>query len=144
EDDKPTAIRTLLDFDPPRLAAEHLHILMEFGRRLINVEDPTERIGALCQLIVQSDFHGSLAVALKVRGGTPTMLSRLYHPGAYHPDDEQPYISRRVLSKLQETREPVLAGNLISHGGGNHAVELTMSRDVMALWVVACPINIQD
>jgi phosphoserine phosphatase RsbU/P len=143
EDDKPTAIRTLMDFDPPRLAAEHLHILMEFSRRLINVEDPSERLGALCQLMVQDNFHGSLAVALKVRGGTPTMLSRPYRPGAYHPE-EQPYISRRVLSKLHETREPVLAGNLISHDGGNQSVELTMSRDVMALWVVACPISIQD
>jgi phosphoserine phosphatase RsbU/P len=142
DDDKPTAIRTLLDFDPPRLAAEHLHILMEFSRRLINVGEPAERLGQLCQLMVQNDFHGSLAVALKVRNGTPTMLSRPYRPGAYHPE-EQPYISRRVLSKLFETREPVLAGNLISHGGGNQSVELTMSRDVMALWVVACPINIQ-
>jgi pSer/pThr/pTyr-binding forkhead associated (FHA) protein len=145
EDDKPTAIRTLMDFDPPRLAAEHLHILMEFSRRLINVEDPAERLGVLCQLMVQNDFHGSLAMALKVRNGTPTMLSRPYRPGgAFHPD-EQPYISRRVLSKLYETREPVLAGNLVNQGGGNKpSVELTMSRDVMALWVVACPLDIQD
>jgi len=143
EDDKPTAIRTLMDFDPPKLAAEHLHILMEFSRRLINVDDPAERLGALCQLMVQNDFHGSMAVALKVKAGTPTMLSRPYRPGGYHPE-EQPYISRRVLGKLHETHEPVLAGNLISHGGGKHSVELTMSRDVMALWVVACPIQIQD
>ena len=144
DDDKPTAIRTLMDFDPPRIAAEHLRNLMEFSRRLINVEDPQERLAQLCHLMVGKEFHASLAVALRIRGGTPTMLSRPFRPSS-HQTDGNPYISRRVLSKLQETREPVLAGNLINPApGGPPSVELTMSRDVMALWVVACPLAIQD
>ena len=144
DDDKPTAIRTLMDFDPPRIAAEHLRNLMEFSRRLISVEDPQERLAQLCQLMIGKEFRGSLAVALRIRGGTPTMLSRPFRPSS-HQTDGNPYISRRVLSKLLETREPVLAGNLASPGpGGPPSVELTMSRDVMALWVVACPLAIQD
>ncbi len=144
DDDKPTAIRTLMDFDPPRIAAEHLRNLMEFSRRLINVEDPQERLAQLCHLMIGKEFHASLAVALRIRGGTPTMLSRPFRPSS-HQTDGNPYISRRVLSKLQETREPVLAGNLTSPlPGGPPSVELTMSRDVMALWVVACPLAIQD
>lgn len=144
DDDKPTAIRTLMDFDPPRIAAEHLRNLMEFSRRLISVEDPQERLAQLCQLMIGKEFHASLAVALRIRGGTPTMLSRPFRPTS-HQADGNPYISRRVISKVQETREPVLAGNLISHGpGGPPSVELTMSREVMALWVVACPLAIQD
>jgi len=144
EDDKPTAIRTLLDFEPPRIAAEHLRTLMEFSRRLLNVEEPSERLDALCQLMVRSDFRASLAVALRIKDGVPTMLSRPHRPGLHAQSDEQPYISRRVLSKLSDTREPVLAGNLITHAGASQSVELTMSRDVMALWVVACPLSIND
>jgi phosphoserine phosphatase RsbU/P len=144
DDDKPTAIRTLMDFDPPRIAAEHLRNLMEFSRRLINVEDPQERLAQLCHLMIGKEFHASLAVALRIRKGTPTMLSRPFRPSS-HQTDGNPYISRRVISKLQETREPVLAGNLTSPlPGGPPSVELTMSRDVMALWVVACPLAIQD
>ncbi len=145
QDDKPTAIRTLLDFEPPRIAAEHLRTLMEFSRRLLNVEEPDERLDALCALMVKSDFRASLAVALRIKGGVPTLISRPHRPGAAVYGEEQPYISRRVLSKLLETHEPVLAGNLITkHDGGSQSVELTMSRDVMALWVVACPLNYNE
>ncbi|MEO7327280.1 MAG: SpoIIE family protein phosphatase [Minicystis sp.] len=143
EDDQPTAIRTLLDFDPPRIAAEHLKTLMTFSRSLINVEDADERLAALCQLLIRSDFHASLAVVLRVRGETPTLLSRPYRSGSMHPD-EAPYISHRVLHKLRETGEPVLAGNLITHPEGGPSVDLTLSRDVMALWVVAVALDMHD
>jgi serine phosphatase RsbU (regulator of sigma subunit) len=145
EDEQPTAIRTLLDFDPPRIAAEHLKTLMTFSRSLINVADASERLAALCQLLIRSDFHASLAVVLRYKNDTPTLLSRPYRSGTMHPD-EPPYISHRVLHKLRETGEPVLAGNLISHpaGGGPTSVDLTLSRDVMALWVVAIALDMQE
>jgi pSer/pThr/pTyr-binding forkhead associated (FHA) protein len=142
EEDKPTAIRTLCDFEPPRIAAEHLFTLMELSRRLIAIEDPSERLSALCQLMVREDFHGSMALALRMRDGEPTMLSGPHRP-ASRPSNDPPYISRRVLTMLQDTREPVLAGNLLS-SGGPAAMELTISRDVMALWVVACPLHRGD
>src|SRR5205085_11944869 len=106
-----------------------------------------ERLGALCSLMVREDFHGSMALALRLRDGEPTMLSgphRPPHATMRGRDDENPYISRRVLTMLQETREPVLAGNLASGSYGKRAVELTISRDIMALWVVACPLHRAD
>lgn len=139
EDDKPTAIRTLLDFDQPRISAEHLRTLMEFSRKLITVDDPRERLAELLKLMIRTELHGSLAVALRIRGAHSVMLTRPYRPGA-SPPDEQPYISRRVLQTLRETREPVLAGNLVNGPEGG-SVELTMSREVMQLWVVACPLG---
>jgi serine phosphatase RsbU (regulator of sigma subunit) len=143
EDDKPTAIRTLLDFDPPRIAAEHLRTLLEFSRRLIGVEGADERLDALCQLMIRSDFHGTLAVALRLKDGVSTMISRPYRPGPV-VETGQPYLSRRVLATVRETREAVLAGNLVSHPGSGASVELTMSRDVMELWVIACPLRCAD
>jgi serine phosphatase RsbU (regulator of sigma subunit) len=140
EDEQPTALRLLVDFEPPRLAAGHLHTLLEFSRRLIAVESADERVDALCQLMVRSDFHGTVAMVLRLLpDGTTTPLSRTYMPGPV-ATTEQPYLSRRVLAKVRETNEPVISGNVNTRSGGI-SVELTMSRDVMALWVVACPLR---
>src|SRR6185369_12885034 len=54
--------------------------------------------------------------------------------------DERPYLSRRVLGALEETREPVLAGNMPARSDAKNALDLTMGREVMPLWVVACPL----
>lgn len=136
EEEKPTAIRKLGEFEAPRLAAKHLFTLMDLSRRLIGIEDPAERLHVLCQLVIRDDFHGNLAMALRLRkGGALTMLSGPHRP-PHMPNDEPPYISRRVLNALEETREPVLAGNSM-----RAPVEITMSREVMAMWVVACPIS---
>jgi phosphoserine phosphatase RsbU/P len=137
DDDLPTAIRKLGEFEPPRIAAEHLFTLMRLSRRLIAIEDPAERMKALCQLTIGQDFGGSMALVLRLRSGAVTILSGPHRPRTA-VDDERPYISRRVLSAVQETREPVLAGNLQTT---STTVDLTMSRDVMALWVVACPLR---
>jgi phosphoserine phosphatase RsbU/P len=142
EDDQPTALRLLVDFEPPRLAAEHLHTLLQFSQRLIAVESSEERIDALCQLMVRSDFHGTAAVVLRLQpDGTTTPLSQTYLPGPLI-SSEQPYISRRVLAKVRETNEPVISGNVSSRASSGISVELTMSREVMALWVVACPLRV--
>lgn len=147
EEDKPTAIRKLGELEPPRIAAKHLFTLMDLSRRLLGIEEPAERFDALCQLMVRDDFHGSMALAIRVReNGTLTILSGPHRPfylqGLRRDDSAAPpYISRRVLAAVQETREPVLAGNLVSDSA---TVELTMSRDVMALWVVCCPLRIEE
>ncbi|WP_242515878.1 SpoIIE family protein phosphatase [Sorangium cellulosum] len=145
EEDKPTAIRKLGELDPPRIAAKHLFTLMDLSRRLLSIEDATDRFDALCQLMVREDFHGSMALALRLRqNGALTILSGPHRPfQSLRREDSvaPPYISRRVLAAVQDTREPVLAGNLVSDSA---TVELTMSRDVMALWVVACPLRVDE
>jgi serine phosphatase RsbU (regulator of sigma subunit) len=179
EDDKPTAIRTLLDFEPPRIAAEHLRTLLELSRRLLAIDRAEDRLGALCELMVRDDFHGTLALVVRIaEGGEPVPLSPPYrpappvrvevpgHPPTVRPPDPNahgkpaptspepvparrgpsiggapPYISRRVLSALRDTREPVLASNLVHGAKGATPMELTMSREVMELWVIACPLR---
>jgi serine phosphatase RsbU (regulator of sigma subunit)/pSer/pThr/pTyr-binding forkhead associated (FHA) protein len=144
-EDRPTAIRTLLDFEAPRIASEHLRSLMDLSRRLLAISRPSERLDLLCQLLVKRDFHGREAMALRISHGQAAQLAGPYRPGpgdaaVIAQVDMSTYISRRVLTTLVETREPVLAGNL-ERPGGQSAIELTMAREVMALWVVACPIG---
>jgi phosphoserine phosphatase RsbU/P len=141
EDEQPTALRLLVDFEPPRLLAGHLHTLLEFSQRLIAVESSDERLDALCRLMVRPDFHGTAAMVLRLEAdGTTTPLSQTYMPGPIVTTD-QPYISRRVLAKVRETNEPVISGNVNNRISPHGGVELTMSREVMALWVVACPLR---
>src|SRR5262249_8447969 len=113
----------------------------QFSQRLIAIESSEERLDALCQLMVRSDFHGTAAVVLRLHAdGTTTPLSQTYLPGPI-ATVEQPYISRRVLAKIRETNEPGISGNVGTHAARGGSVELTLSRDVMALWVVACPLR---
>jgi len=138
DSDDPTEIRSLLDFQPPRLEAEHLRTLLDFGRQLIGVESAEERVAQLCQLAVHRDFHATAAVVLRLQGGVATQISRAYHPGGRIADDA-PYVSRRVLHAVRETRAPVLAGNL--RGAGDpEALDLTISRELM--WIIACPLRV--
>jgi sigma-B regulation protein RsbU (phosphoserine phosphatase) len=144
-EDRPTAIRTLLDFDAPRIAAEHLRSLMDLSRRLLAIESPGERLDLLLRLMVKQDFHGREAMALRIQNGVASQLAGPFRPGvgdqaALGEIEIGTYISRRVLTSLEETREPVLAGNLRRPDSSQSAIELTMAREVMALWVVACPI----
>lgn len=140
--EKPTEIRTLLDFEPPRISAEHLRTLLELSRRLISVESQDDRLAELCALAVRDDFHGLMAVVLRFQDGVATQISSTFQHGGV-VGDEAPYVSRRVLLAVRETREPVLAGNLELPGEAR-SLELTMSREVMELWVIACPLRITD
>ncbi|APR84998.1 Serine phosphatase RsbU, regulator of sigma subunit protein [Minicystis rosea] len=140
EYEKPAEIHTLLDFEPPRISAGHLRTLLELSRRLIAVEGREARLASLCELAVRSDFHAMTAVALRLGEGGATRISRTYHLGGLVGDDA-PYVSRRVLRAVRETREPVLAGNSAPIGDST-SLELTMSREVMELGVIACPLAV--
>lgn len=143
-EDSPTALRTLWDFEPPRIAANHLFTVMDFGRRLLHVEDAGERLNALCEIAIKPEFRATMAMIIRVREGSA--INVLAGPQRPKRDDrDEPYISRRVLQTLRETGEPVLAGNLALGDSKNQAaVDLTISRDIRALWVVACPLRREE
>lgn len=137
ESGDPTEIRTLLDFEPPRLEAQHLRMLLDLGRQLTAVESADDRLALLCRLAVSGELHGTTAVALRLQGGVASPISRVHRPRGQVVDDV-PYLSRRVLLGALETRAPVLAGNL-RFGGEPESLELTISRELM--WIIACPLG---
>src|SRR5262245_24917258 len=143
-EDSPTALRTLWDFEPPRIAANHLFTVMDFGRRLLHLEDAGERLNALCEIAIKPEFRATMAMVIRLRNGSGiTVLAGPQRPKK--DDRDEPYISRRVLTTLRETGEPVLAGNLALGDAKNQAaVDLTISRDIRALWVVACPLRREE
>lgn len=143
-EDSPTALRTLWDFEPPRIAANHLFTVMDFGRRLLHLEDAGERLNALCELAIKPEFRATMAMVIRLKGANGiTVLAGPQRPKK--DDRDEPYISRRVLTTLRDTGEPVLAGNLaLGDPGQKSSVDLTISRDIRALWVVACPLRRED
>ena len=143
EDDKPTVIRRLEDLEPPRIAAGHLRTLLEFSRKLLNIGETDERLDALCELIIGNEFCATLAVVIRMKGTRTAMLSRSHRPGQLLAPG-RPYISRSVLDMLRERKQPVLATNVghSPHFAGANAIEISMAREVMELWVIACPFRI--
>jgi serine phosphatase RsbU (regulator of sigma subunit) len=144
DDDEPTVVRRLGELEPPRLAAAHLRTLLAFGQELLEVESRAERIDLLCQLVVRPEFHGMASVALRLEDGeAPAALSSTWLPGPA-ASGLPPYLSRRVLARVRETGEPVIGGNLAPRRPSAPSVELTLARDVMPLWVAACPLDVQE
>src|SRR5262249_23604430 len=116
---------------------------MRLNRRLLTLEDPYERLTALCQLVISPEFHGSMSVALRVAGTTVVkVLSGPHRPTPGDGSDApSPYVSRTVLNTLRETGEPVLASNLPNTAAN---LELTISSDVLELSAIACPLRQDD
>lgn len=139
------AITTLKDHEAPRISSTHLSTLTEFGQRLIKVDDPTERLRALCKLMVRDEFHGDCAMVLRVTkakgathaGHAPRILvppenSSRWRQGA-------PYISRTMLRALAQKEEPILASNVPMQGA--MMAEISLSPDVMSISTIACPVR---
>jgi serine phosphatase RsbU (regulator of sigma subunit)/pSer/pThr/pTyr-binding forkhead associated (FHA) protein len=140
EDDKPTVIRALTDLEPPRIAAGHLRTLLDFSRKLQSYDDAEGRRAALCELLIGNEFCATLACIVRVKGSRQTIISGPHRPGRTLREG-RPYISGTALDRVRETRQAVLATNVTSHTSGPHAIELSIAREVMELWVIACPIS---
>lgn len=140
----PSWVRSLRDLDPPKIAATHLSTLMDFSRRLMGMETPDERLAALCQLMISTEFHASLALALRVRPGDGPGQTSIFQvlAGPVRPEhlqsEEPPYISRRVIRSVQLTGQPALASNIPRDV---QSLELTLSAEVVPLSAVACPLG---
>lgn len=142
-------IAALKDFEPPRLGAAHLSILSEFGQELMGLENPGQRLSALCRLMVRAEFHGRSALALRASKESFTEAAKPLCDPQAAPGNEtlSPYISRTLVRTLLARNEPVLASNAQSAGakgaggGGAEMAELSLAADVMTISAVACPIK---
>jgi serine phosphatase RsbU (regulator of sigma subunit)/pSer/pThr/pTyr-binding forkhead associated (FHA) protein len=142
------AITTLKDHESPRISSAHLSTLTEFGQRLQKVEDPTERLRALCKLMVREEFHGDSAMVLRVSKAKGTQhgghAPRILIPPETSPRWRQgaPYISRTMLRALAQKEEPILASNVPMQGA--MMAEISLSPDVMSISTIACPVRSDD
>jgi phosphoserine phosphatase RsbU/P len=142
DDDNPTAIRRVVDLEPPRIAASHLRSLLDHSRLLLAMADPQQRIESLCELIVRPDFLGTMAIAIRIGDGRISHLSPPMRPQR-SPAQGRPYISGRVIDALREKRASVLASNVTNRFSFPASVEISMAQEVMELTVIACPFRVE-
>jgi sigma-B regulation protein RsbU (phosphoserine phosphatase) len=139
------AITTLKDVEAPRISAAHLSTLNEFGQRLLKIDDPTERLRALCKLMVKEEFHGDCALVMRISKQKGTQHAghapRILVPAETTPRYRggSPYISRTMLRALALKEEPILASNVPMQGA--MMAEISLSPDVMSISTIACPIR---
>ncbi len=138
-------IKSLKEFDIPRLSATHLSTLSEFGQALLSIEEPGKRLTALCKLMVRPEFRGRSAVALRASKENLTEAPKplcAAESAAENKEGNSPYVSRTLLRTVLARNEAVLASNKGSGpAAGGEFAELSISSEVMAICAVACPIR---
>jgi sigma-B regulation protein RsbU (phosphoserine phosphatase) len=127
--------------------ATHLRKVLAMGRRLLELEDPADRLRETCEFLVGSDFPGVVAVAIRLRSsGSPKIVGGPFYRSLDAARAGR-HVSRGVLKAVWETREPVLASNT-DVGMGVHTANgvrrLSTPSMVRLFSVVACPIESAD
>jgi serine phosphatase RsbU (regulator of sigma subunit) len=139
EDSGSDQVRSLHEFEAPKIAGAHLSAVTEFGHRLNTTHNVGERLKALCELMVSDEFRGRSVVVLRAPRATPEKAEVIWGPlGAAGASAVVPPLSRGVLRAVCERAEPVLATNV---SRAPVSVELSISVDVMALTVIAAPLR---
>ena len=140
------SVSTLADVAPPKIDTLHLTTLTEFGQRLVEIEDPDERLRTLCRFMVRKDFHCLSAMSLRLDKQNPNDPPQiLCEPQlAMGWDRDASYVSRSLIRAVRTTRGPVMANNIIlSNNSGS--LELSVSPETVGrMAAVACPIADED
>lgn len=143
------SVSTLADVEPPKIDTLHLTTLTEFGQRLVEIEDPNERIRTLSRFMVRKDFHCLSAMALRLDKQNPNDPPQLLcEPQlAMGWDRDASYVSRSLIRAVRTTRGPVMANNitLTSNSNAAAALELSLAPEAVGrMAAVACPIADED
>jgi phosphoserine phosphatase RsbU/P len=123
-----------------RLAASHLFALLDLTRSLMLEDNAEQRRRLLCELMVNSPFgaRGAMLLRLDSRSGqaAPHVLGQVHTAAAVSPT--QLHISRRLLDRVAETGETLLASNA---GVAAAQVSLSISTSVVRMSAVAAPLS---
>ena len=141
-------IRTLREVQPPRLAVDQLRCLDDFGRAVLEMPDATERLSALCGLMLDPCFGGRWAVAVANAEGPgadgrdadePRPLCPMRQ--SPQPTAEPPRLSRSLLRAARSRGEPVIATNRPGADPTGSEIELSIAVDVTMMAAVAVPLD---
>jgi len=134
------SLSALADLETPRVAASQLSMLIEFGRRLLELPAARGRLQALAHLMVGKEFHARWAAVLRLRPESddprPHPLCEPECHSEWH--GWSPHVSKGLLQAVWDRDQPVLASNVPTMPAD---VNLSLSPDVMQLSAVACPLG---
>lgn len=146
-DDNLPNITSLQDIETPKVSASHISVLSKFADELLTIEDATQRLERLCQLMVSEPMHGKSAVVLRISrnpGNTASDAQNVIcgpHSSRNWKRGELPYVSRTLLHSARLSNAPVVASNVASDTG---VVALSLAGSVMTVAAIACPLSGDD
>ncbi|QOV91047.1 SpoIIE family protein phosphatase [Humisphaera borealis] len=135
-------ISTARDLGSPKIAAEHLSMLLETGRLMMETDESDARLTQLLQLMLRPEYKGTCSMALRVHPG------RLESPVALvpaqtlsgHGGNRVP-VSRSLLKSVMERRAPAMAGSANGMPVHGDMVEMSMISSTRPLCAIACPLR---
>jgi sigma-B regulation protein RsbU (phosphoserine phosphatase) len=127
---------SLHDVEPPRLSAQHLSTLIEFGRTLLETDNDTDRLELLCRLLLRPEFGGNFALALRCAEASDAQV--LCGPFRASESGSEPYISRRLVQSARQNGRPTLANNRAT---GPDVVRMTVYSPATSATAIACPLD---
>ena len=129
-------IRGLGELETPKIAATHLSTLIDFGKHLLDSDEPAGRLRQLCHLLLRPEFGGRFAMALRAGDGGAADL--LCEPVIAADWRRPTNVSSGLVRKVRETRRPALASNCIE---GPDVVQMTIAGPTLPSAAVACPLS---
>lgn len=121
--------------ETPRIAAEHLSVLIEFGRELLDIEEPAHRHEKLCRLMLKPEFGGRFSLVVRA-GAVPGNV--VAGPFVAAEGDAGPHISQRLLDSVRHTGHACLAS---SRASSPDVVQMTIAAPVAKEAAAACPLD---
>jgi serine phosphatase RsbU (regulator of sigma subunit) len=127
--------------EPPRLSAEFIRVVIEFGRELAQVSDGADRLARLVHLPVGPALGAWWCHAMRIGERGRDLTLELIHPPAAGPDGaaREPHLSRTVLHAMLDGGGPVIANSLLRPA--SFEASMTVTPDVEPVAVIACPID---
>ncbi|MCC6682047.1 MAG: SpoIIE family protein phosphatase [Phycisphaeraceae bacterium] len=121
---------------PPRVRSDHLSMVAQAGARLLTLDDPDQRLAALCQLMLQEPLPGRSAVVLRV---APDAEPQILCPVQMRVvGDAPPHVSHTLLEAVLQRRQALMASNTQS---SQDAIELSIATEHLTMTAAACPLS---
>jgi serine phosphatase RsbU (regulator of sigma subunit) len=127
---------SLHEVEPPKVSAQHLSMLIDFGRTLLATEGEANRMEQLCRLLLRSEFGGNFALAVRCLPDTDAQV--LCGPFRASDSAPEPYISRRLVQSARQTERPTMANNRAT---GPDVVRMTVYSKTTSATAIACPLS---
>lgn len=136
------AISTARELGSPRVAAEHLSLLLETGRLMMETEEATARLTQLLQMMLRPEFKAVCAMALRAhpdRLESPVALvpSQMAHGHGGH----RVPVSRSLIRSVIERKAPAMAGHASAGTPRGDMVEMSIITSTRPLCAIACPLR---
>lgn len=137
-DERASNVRTLSETPTPQISTTHLTELMQLGAHFSGAGDAEQGMRLLCEHLAHRTFRAGTALVLRVAPAAPDEPALELCRETADRASGNPYVSRSLVRRVCESREPALASNA-PIGPVDLAISLPAVHQ--ALCAIACPLR---